>query len=111
MSSYRRFLVSGEWLSWLVFAVLVTPVFVGLSGCHGSVSSIPNINNAAAFLEDNAVYQGPVMVTPRYGHTGTTLEDGSVLVVGGSDERHLTSIDSAEIFDQGANVGLNQTIP
>ena len=51
------------------------------------------------------------MMTPRYGHTATTLGDGTVLIVGGSDERHLTSIDTAEIFDQSATVGPNDPIP
>jgi len=86
-------------------------VLTGLVGCHGSVSSIPNINNAASFLVDNEVYNGPSMVSPRYGHTATTLEDGTVLIVGGSDERHLTSIELAEIFDQGAAVSLNDPVP
>ena len=73
-----------------------------LIGCHGSGDAIPNINNAAAFLEDDAVVRGPGMVTPRYGHTATVLGDGTVLVAGGTDERHLTSLDTAEVFDQGA---------
>ena len=86
-------------------------VLTGLVGCHGSIGSIPNINNAAEFLIDNEVYNGPSMVSPRYGHTATTLEDGTVLIVGGSDERHLTSLDVAEIFDQGAAVSLNDPVP
>ena len=96
---------------WLVIACVCTSVLFGLIGCHGSADSIPNINNAAAFLEDNDVYQGPSMISPRYGHTATTLQDGTVLIVGGSDERHLTSIDTAELFDQGARVGINEPIP
>ncbi|HIO65975.1 MAG TPA: hypothetical protein EYN40_04700, partial [Planctomycetes bacterium] len=43
-------------------------VLTGLVGCHGSVGSIPNINNAAEFLIDDEVYNGPSMVSPRYGH-------------------------------------------
>ena len=108
MSPHRRsFFLS----PWLVIAFVCTPVLLIVSGCHGNSSSIPNINNAAAFLEDNAVYLGPSMVNPRYGHTGTTLEDGTVLIVGGSDERHLTSIDAAEIFDQGASVSISDPVP
>ena len=96
---------------WFVVAFVCTPVLLGFIGCHGNAASIPNINNAAAFLEDNAVYQGPSMITPRYGHTATTLEGGTILIVGGSDERHLTSLSTAEIFDQGARVGINEPIP
>ena len=108
MSPHRRsFFLS----PWLVIAFVCPPVLLIVSGCHGNSSSIPNINNAAAFLEDNAVYLGPSMVSPRYGHTGTTLEDGTVLIVGGSDERHLTSIDAAEIFDQGASVSISDPVP
>jgi len=91
--------------------IIGLPFLLGFVGCHGDISGIPNINNAAAFLEDNATYIGPSMITPRYGHTATTLEDGTVLVVGGSDERFLTSLDASEIFDQGASVGLNEPIP
>ncbi|OUU20051.1 MAG: hypothetical protein CBC13_11205 [Planctomycetia bacterium TMED53] len=84
---------------------------VSLTGCHGSGDAIPNINNAAAFLDDNAVVRGPGMVTPRYGHTATVLGDGTVLVAGGTDERHLTSLDTAEIFDQGGGVDFGDPIP
>ena len=91
--------------------IIGLPFLLGFVGCHGDIGAVPNINDAAEFLEDNATYIGPSMVSPRYGHTATTLEDGTVLVVGGSDERFLTSLDASEIFDQGANVGLNQPIP
>jgi len=51
------------------------------------------------------------MNTPRYGHTATTLEDGSILIVGGSDELHLTALDTAEIFDPSARVGTGEPLP
>jgi hypothetical protein len=58
-----------------------------------------------------ATYDGPRMNTPRYGHTATALEDGSILVVGGSDELHLTALDTAEIFDPAARVGVGEPLP
>lgn len=91
--------------------LLLGAVLLPLIGCHGSGSAIPNINNAAAFLDDDAVVRGPGMVTPRYGHTATVLGDGTVLIAGGTDERHLTSLDTAEIFDQGAGVDFGDPIP
>ena len=91
--------------------LLLGAALLPLIGCHGSGSAIPNINNAAAFLDDDAVVRGPGMVTPRYGHTATVLGDGTVLIAGGTDERHLTSLDTAEIFDQGAGVDFGDPIP
>ena len=102
----------GRWINFAAFCFAVClPLLFGFVGCHGDGAAIPNINNAAEFLEDNAVYSGPPMVSPRYGHTATTLEDGTVLICGGTDERFLTSLDVAEIFDQGASVGLLDPTP
>lgn len=76
------------------------------AGCNSGARSsngtlIPGVSQAAPPLEfDNMSYVGPNLETLRYGHTGTTLERGQVLVVGGTDEGFLTSLDSVEIFDQ-----------
>lgn len=80
--------------------------FATFSGCNtGARSSngtmIPNVNLSAPPLEfDSMSYVGPDLETLRYGQTQTTLETGRVLVVGGTDEGFLTSIDTVEIFDQ-----------
>ena len=78
----------------------------GAFGCanSGCGSVVPPLN-------PENVYQGPGMVTPRYGHTATTLSDGTVLITGGTDERHLTSLDRVEIFDQAALVDFGDPIP
>jgi len=81
-----------------------------IGGCSGS-SSIPNLTNSAPPLPSMATYNGPRMNTPRYSHSATTLEDGTVLIVGGTDEIHLTAMDTVEIFDQSARVDTGQPIP
>ncbi|MFN0060394.1 MAG: hypothetical protein ACKVX7_18210 [Planctomycetota bacterium] len=89
-----------------LFLVASLLLVVGLSfGCNSGGREgkqlISGVNVSAAPLPfDNRSYGGPDLETKRYAHTATTLEDGRVLVVGGSDERLLTSLDSAEIFDQ-----------
>ncbi|MEM7165616.1 MAG: kelch repeat-containing protein [Planctomycetota bacterium] len=51
------------------------------------------------------------MNTPRYGHTATNLPDGTVILIGGSDERHFTSLDSAEIFDPAMPAPAGAAVP
>ncbi len=94
----------------LLGAVLVGAFLVSLSGCSGS-GGIPNLTQAAPPLPGNATYIGPGMSEPRYSHTATPLEDGSVLIIGGTDEIHLTALDLVEIFDQSARVDLGQPVP
>ena len=45
----------------------------------------------------------PSMTTARHKHEAITLDDGRVLVVGGSDPRDRTHFTSAEIYDPAAN--------
>ena len=45
-----------------------------------------------------------VMATGRYGHTGTLLPDGTVLIAGGNDD-HL-GLDTIEIFDPLTNTSV-----
>ncbi len=79
---------------------------VGLSGCNsGSRSSngtqIPGVSNAAAPLPtDNFSYIGPPLETNRYFHTATALDNGQVVIIGGTDENSFTSLDSVEVFNQ-----------
>lgn len=80
--------------------------FATFSGCNSgsrgsSGVSIPGVSLAAPPLPfDNQSFEGPNLETLRYGHSATTLETGQVLIVGGTDEGFLTSIDSVELFDQ-----------
>lgn len=82
----------------------------GMASCNGT-SQIPNLTKSAVALPSNVSYAGPRMNVPRYSHTVTPLADGSVLVVGGTDELHLTAIDTVELFDQSLFVGLSQPTP
>jgi len=97
-------------LAWIAVLPLLGVMLITTAGCNGS-SAIPNLTQAAVALPSNVNYVGPRMNAPRYSHTSTALDDGSVLVVGGTDELHLTAIETVEIFDQSAFVDLNQPIP
>ncbi len=84
-------------------ALLAAVVAAGCDsgGREGSGNNIPGVNfNAAPLATENFWYQTESLTTARYSHTATTLEDGRVLVIGGTDERHFNSLDTAEIFDQ-----------
>lgn len=95
---------AGRSLIWTAtFSVLALGAWSCNSGGRDGDSNIPGLVSSAAPLpEDNRVYRGPRLTTSRYGHTATALSNGTVLVAGGSDERHFNSIDTAEIFDQTA---------
>ena len=83
--------------------IIVASGFVGCNtgGRDGGGAGIPGLGIEAAHLdEDGRSYAGPPLDTARYGHTATALENGQVLIAGGSDERFLTSLETAEIFDQ-----------
>ena len=81
-------------------AVMSLLVLTGVACNSGAGSDIPNVSQNAEELPLGGVYSGPPMDSPRYAHTQTRLIDGRVLVAGGSDERLLTSLDTAEIYDQ-----------
>ena len=70
-------------------------------------SSISNLLQSAPPLEEfdeNNNYvpykQTSELNTPRYMHEGKTHTGGLAFVIGGSDERGLSSLDSIEFFDQ-----------
>ena len=67
-----------------------------LNGCGGARLA------AQAELYDPArghFVPGPVMTTPRLGHTATALADGRVLIVGGWPEEDRAPLRTAELFD------------
>lgn len=74
---------------------------VGCGSRGAGEAVVPGLVQAAPSLPtDNAVYRTSRLETPRFSHTATTLEDGKVIVAGGTDERHLTSLATGEVFDQ-----------
>ncbi len=79
------------------YLVLIFPLFLGFLGCNGGpIGERGRVEE----LTGNDFYRTAEMMRPRYEHVAVTLEDGTVLVIGGSDERLFTSIDVCEIFDQ-----------
>ncbi|MEM7166864.1 MAG: hypothetical protein AAF581_15480 [Planctomycetota bacterium] len=70
-------------------------------GRAGGGAGIQNLVSAAPPLTtDNTVYGTAQLHTPGYGHTATYLGDGTVIIIGGTDERHFTTLDRAEVYDQ-----------
>ena len=83
------------------------------AGCSGGAggAGIPGLTNSVPALGSGLSYSGPRMNFLRYSHTSTVLPNGTVLVVGGSDERHLTATNLVELFDQRARVPIGETVP
>ncbi len=65
----------------------------------GSAFTTISIRVISPTENGNSFEVGPQLETPRYFHTATTLDDGRVLIVGGSDENSFTSLDTVEVFD------------
>ena len=86
-------------LSFMVLGFLCSVLAAGCGAAGGG--GIPGLNSSAAALEvENLFYNSSRMETTRYSHTATALINGQILVIGGTDERHVTSLDSVELFDQ-----------
>lgn len=67
------------------------------SGCHGSPAGD---RLRVDKLDGGDFYRTAPMIRPRYEHQSMSLDDGTVLVVSGTDERGFTAIDECELFDQ-----------
>ncbi len=80
-----------------LFLGLACTVVAVLPGCSKGISGT---RNRIDELAPGAFFRTAEMVRPRYEHRGNTLDDGTVFVNGGSDERTFTSIDLCELFDQ-----------
>ncbi|MEM7165676.1 MAG: hypothetical protein AAF581_09440 [Planctomycetota bacterium] len=91
---------------WTLVGLLLVCGAVFLTACNsggraGGGSGILNLVSAAPPLDnDNANYATAKLNTPGYGHTATYLGDGTVVIIAGTDERHFTTLDRAEIYDQ-----------
>lgn len=91
--------------------VLLISVFTA-AGCGGSGGSTPgtgiqNVSQSAPRLEerDGTGKYDPYFTTgelqrPRYLHEGLFSRTGFVIVMGGSDERGLSALETTEFFDQ-----------
>ncbi|MEM7262444.1 MAG: hypothetical protein AAF488_10680 [Planctomycetota bacterium] len=86
------------------FAIIAVALFsVACSGGGGGSGEnpIPGLSNSAEPLPmDNFSYVTSPLEHARYLHKTVRLEDGTVVVVGGSDENLFTSLSSVEVFDQ-----------
>ncbi len=88
-------------LATVVFSALI---FSGNIGCgkgglatFGSATELPEFDSTGEY---SPYYATGEMNIPRYLHEALSLGNGVILVMGGSDENGLSSIDSMEIYDQ-----------
>ena len=91
--------------------ILLISVFTA-AGCGGSGGSTPgtgiqNVSQSAPRLEerDGTGKYDPYFTTgelqrPRYLHEGLFSRTGFVIIMGGSDERGLSALETTEFFDQ-----------
>ncbi|MHC4936310.1 MAG: Kelch repeat-containing protein [Planctomycetota bacterium] len=92
---------------------LLAPLLLTLAGCGGGGGggSIGGVGSNIPELAEEISYLGPTLSTARYSHTSTVLSNGDVLVVGGTDERHLTALSEVELFVEDALVPLGVNPP
>ena len=102
-------LIAERALQGLVACLCVMIIVVAAGGCDTGTpqTQIPGVLQAAPplaeFDENNnyiPYYRTGEMNTPRYMHRAVAHSSGLVWAIGGSDERGLSSLDSAEFFDQ-----------
>lgn len=80
-------------ISWLSFR--------GLGQRDEHLARAPESGHVAPSLpSDNTAYRTSRLETPRFSESATTLEDGKGMVAGGTDERHMTGLDTGAVFDQ-----------
>jgi hypothetical protein len=77
--------------------LLLLSTSLGSLGCEGGPIGE---RGRVEVLPHGEFFRTAEMDRPRYEHVAVELEDGTVIVAGGTDERLFTSIDTCEIFDQ-----------
>ena len=97
----------------LVLGALATMASIWLTGCGGTPApgvGITNVSQAAPELperdpqtnEYRPYYATADLNRPRYFHESVFGRSGFAFVMGGSDERGLSTLDTVEFFDQAA---------
>jgi len=73
-----------------------------VTGETSAAVTIEVVDAVPTTLPGGTVVAGPAMSSPRYGHSATALDDGTILVIGGTDEIFLSAFATAEIHVPGA---------
>ncbi len=98
-NSFSHWLLSS--LATVIFTALLFSSNIGCGegglSTFGSAAELPEFDSAGEY---SPYYPTGEMVIPRYLHEAISLGNGVVLVIGGTDENGLSSLDTMEFYNQ-----------